>query len=114
MAKHLALLRGINVGGKNKLPMAKLIALFEELGCEDVQTYIQSGNVVFEASAALANGLATKVASRIKKDFGLTVPVQLRSKSEVTRALRTHPLARGVDESDRKAALRRGRRRQKE
>ena len=68
---------GINVGGKNKLPMAKLVALFEELGCEDVQTYIQSGNVVFEASA------------------GLALPVQLRSAWELRRALRTHPLATG-------------------
>ncbi len=46
-AKHVALLRGINVGGKNKLPMKSLAALFTDAGCLNVETYIQSGNVVF-------------------------------------------------------------------
>ena len=48
--RYAALLRGINVGGKNKLPMPGLAALFAERGCTAVQTYIQSGNVVFQAS----------------------------------------------------------------
>ena len=43
----IALLRGINVGGKNRLPMKELAAMFVDAGCEDVRTYIQSGNVVF-------------------------------------------------------------------
>jgi uncharacterized protein (DUF1697 family) len=46
---YLALLRGINVGGKNKVPMAELKACFEELGCENVRTYIASGNVMYES-----------------------------------------------------------------
>ena len=46
---NVALLRGINVGGRNKLPMADLAAMFREEGCDDVRTYIQSGNVVFRA-----------------------------------------------------------------
>ncbi|MGH9388723.1 MAG: DUF1697 domain-containing protein, partial [Vicinamibacteria bacterium] len=50
----MALLRGINLGGKNRLPMKDLAAMFTEGGCESVATYIQSGNVVFEASPALA------------------------------------------------------------
>ena len=45
--KFVALLRGINVGGKNKVPMAELKACFEEVGCKNVQTYIASGNVIF-------------------------------------------------------------------
>ena len=49
--KHVALLRGINVGGNNKLPMKDLAAIFVAAGCKDVVTYIQSGNVVFDASA---------------------------------------------------------------
>ena len=51
---HIALLRGINVGGKNKLPMKDLAVMFTEAGCTDVRTYIQSGNVVFAADAELA------------------------------------------------------------
>ena len=46
--KYAALLRGINVGGKNMLPMKALAAIFEATGCKNVETYIQSGNVVFE------------------------------------------------------------------
>ena len=46
---NVALLRGINVGGKNRMPMKELVALFVDAGCEDVRTYIQSGNVLFRA-----------------------------------------------------------------
>lgn len=100
MAKsHVALVRGINVGGKNKLPMAKLVAIFEELGCAAVRSYIQSGNVVFEASPALAKTLPAKVAARIEHDLGLRIPVQLRSAAELRSALRAHPLqSRGTPE----------------
>ena len=51
---YLALLRGINVGGKNKVPMAELKACFEELGCENVRTYIASGNVMFKSRKSSA------------------------------------------------------------
>ena len=49
--KHVALLRGINVGGKNVLPMKDLAEMFADAGCTNVRTYIQSGNVIFEAPA---------------------------------------------------------------
>ena len=55
---YIALLRGINVGGNNKLPMKDLAALFERAGCQNVSTYIQSGNVVFRVEAKLAKNLA--------------------------------------------------------
>ncbi|MEO8874950.1 MAG: DUF1697 domain-containing protein, partial [Polyangiaceae bacterium] len=54
LPRFVALLRGINVGGRNMLPMKTLIGLFEKAGCSDVKTYIQSGNVVFSASPDLA------------------------------------------------------------
>jgi uncharacterized protein (DUF1697 family) len=91
--KHVALLRGINVGGKNKLPMATLRAIFEDLGCVDVATYIQSGNVVFEASAALAKQLPDRVAARIADDLGLTVPVVLRSATALRKIAAADPFA---------------------
>ena len=59
---NVALLRGINVGGKNKLPMADLAAMFREAGCDDVRTYIQSGNVVFRAGPALAGDIPSQQA----------------------------------------------------
>ncbi len=51
---HVALLRGINLGGRNKLPMSDLVAVFVAAGCSGVRSYIQSGNVVFRAPTALA------------------------------------------------------------
>ncbi len=64
---HVALLRGINVGGKNKLLMKELVAIFERAGCEEVRSYIQSGNVVFRAKTALAGRLPELVSCAIAK-----------------------------------------------
>jgi uncharacterized protein (DUF1697 family) len=83
MASYVALLRGINVGGKNKLLMKDLVALFERAGCTGVRNYIQSGNVVFGASPALAKGVAPQIEREIAKRFGLTVPVLLRTQREL-------------------------------
>ena len=52
MPTHVALLRGINVGGKNLLPMQHLARMFQDAGCDEVRTYIQSGNVIFKAGRA--------------------------------------------------------------
>jgi uncharacterized protein (DUF1697 family) len=90
--RYVALLRGINVGGKNRLPMARLVELFESLGCTGVRTYIQSGNVAFEASPALAKALPAQVAAAIERELGITVPVQLRRAAELRAALRAHAL----------------------
>ena len=86
---HVALLRGINVGGKNSLPMKELAAMFAEAGCEDVRTYIQSGNVVFRAAADVAARVPAQVAEAIKERRGLRVPVVTRTAAEL-RAVRDH------------------------
>lgn len=86
---HVALLRGVNVGGKNKLPMKALVALFEDLGCEAVRTYIQSGNVLFEAKST--EGLADRIAARIEADHGLRVPVVLRTAEALARIRDDNP-----------------------
>lgn len=86
---HVALLRGVNVGGKNKLPMKALVALFEDLGCEAVRTYIQSGNVLFEAKST--EGLADRIAARIEADHGLRVPVVLRTAEALARIRGDNP-----------------------
>ena len=96
---YVALMRGINVGGKNKLPMKDLAAIFTGLGCRNVRTYIQSGNVVFDAPAEVARKLASQVAANINKQFGLTVPVVLRDGEEMARVITGNPfLATGLDE----------------
>lgn len=90
---HIALLRGINVGGKNKLPMANLRAIFESLGCESVQTYIQSGNVLFNAKPALIKTLADNVSKQIKSELNLTVPVILRTANQLKKTIDACPFA---------------------
>lgn len=95
---YVALLRGINVGGKNKLPMADLVAIFAAAGCRDVRTYIQSGNVVFVANATTAKRVSAVVSNRIADDFELNVPVVTRSAAELSKAARSNPfLKQGVD-----------------
>lgn len=96
---RIALLRGLNVGGKNRLPMRALAATFEEAGCTRVRTYIQSGNVVFEAPAAVADGLATRVRVSIRERFAIDSPVILRSARELERIGQRHPFERpGTEE----------------
>jgi uncharacterized protein (DUF1697 family) len=75
---YLALLRGINVGGKNKVPMAELKACFEELGCENVRTYIASGNVMFESD---------KSSAELTEETQEAVPAKFRLDSELIRIL---------------------------
>ena len=96
--RHVALLRGINVGGKNLLPMKDLVVMFESAGCGDVATYIQSGNVVFSATAALAKKLPTTIEAELTKRFGHRVPLVMRSAAEISAAIASNPFAK--DDSD--------------
>jgi uncharacterized protein (DUF1697 family) len=94
----VALLRGINVSGKNMLPMKDLVAIFERAGCADVAHYIQSGNVVFKARASLAPRLSALVGTEIERRFGLRVPVVIRTGKEMQAIARDNPfLASGAD-----------------
>jgi uncharacterized protein (DUF1697 family) len=89
--RHVALLRGINVGGKNMLPMKELAGMFVAAGCRDVTTYIQSGNVVFSADAKVVAGLGSLIAARVKERFGLRVPVVLRTAAEINAVISGNP-----------------------
>ncbi len=92
--RYGALLRGVNVGGKNKLPMKDLAALFEHAGCTSVTTYIQSGNVVFTASAAIAKTLAPVISGAIESRFGYRIPVILRTAQQLASVIRDNPYLR--------------------
>jgi uncharacterized protein (DUF1697 family) len=89
----VALLRGINVGGRNRLPMANLRATLDAAGFGNVQTYIQSGNVVFDAPGATSDEaeLATAIGAAIDVACGLAVPVLVRSLGEIVRVAGSHP-----------------------
>lgn len=80
--RHVALLRGINVGGKNRLAMKDLTAAFVESGCDEVRTFIQSGNVVFSASRSVAAAVPDAVQRLIRDRHGLEVPVVTRSAAQ--------------------------------
>ena len=100
MEAHVALLRGINLAGRNRLPMKDLAAMFSNAGCESVATYIQSGNVVFRASPALARGIPERIEKAISKSFGYQVPVVTRTGAEMRRIVRANPFLRsGADEA---------------
>ena len=88
MKKYVLLLRGINVGGHHKLPMKDLRAILEALGCEDVQTYIQSGNVVLSAKTAPNE---TAIASAIEKQFGFPPRVLVVSGDKFTAIANANP-----------------------
>jgi len=87
---QVALLRGINVGGKNILPMKDLAKIFTDADCTNVRTYIQSGNVVFEAPAGAA-GIADAIQAKIEKRFGYKVPVILRTEDQLLKTIRENP-----------------------
>ncbi len=88
----VALLRGINVGGKNPLAMKDLVAKFEAAGCANVRTYINSGNVLFSASPTLAKGIPATVSKKIRDKFGLQVPIVLRTADELVAVTKDNPL----------------------
>ena len=93
-AIHVALFRGINVGGKNKLAMRDLVALFEKAGAEDVRSYIQSGNVLFRASAELVKALPTQLADQIAAKHGVRTSLTLRTGEELAAVVRDNPYLR--------------------
>jgi uncharacterized protein (DUF1697 family) len=92
---YVAMLRGINVAGKNKIKMPDLEALFVGLGHADVTTYIQSGNVVFTGPGRSTSAMASAIEKRIARDLGLDVGVVLRTKSELAKVIAANPFVPG-------------------
>ncbi|MFQ3229648.1 DUF1697 domain-containing protein [Reinekea sp.] len=88
---YIALLRGINVGGNNSLPMKGLSALLTDLGCTHIQTYIQSGNVVFKHNPVALASLATKITEAISKTYGFEPQVMLLKATDLHAAIRANP-----------------------
>ncbi|HVT11380.1 MAG TPA: DUF1697 domain-containing protein [Fimbriimonadaceae bacterium] len=94
---YVALLRGINVGGKNILPMKDLAALFVEAGCAEVRTYIQSGNVLFRADPDVAEDAPEIVSAMILERFQIRSPIILRDLHSVETVIAGNPyLKEGV------------------
>src|SRR3954453_6393784 len=93
MTRHIALLRGINVGGHNKVPMAGLRRALEDAGFADVKTYVQSGNVALSAAETSPAEVGRKVERAIEDAFGFDdVVVVVRSRDEVAALVEDDPL----------------------
>jgi uncharacterized protein (DUF1697 family) len=88
---HVALLRGVNLGGKNKLPMKELVLMFTEAGCHNVTTYIQSGNVIFSAVPAVAARIPALISAQIGKRFDFQTQIVLRTGEQLREIVSNNP-----------------------
>lgn len=95
--KYVAFLRGINVSGKNSIKMATLKAMFESLGFNNVETYIQSGNVIFEFKPCETASLEIKIKEEINKIFGFHIETIVRTKEELINIISNNPLLMEVN-----------------
>jgi uncharacterized protein (DUF1697 family) len=91
MNTYIALFRGINVGGKNILPMKDLVKILEDLGCEEIQTYIQSGNVVFRINQGNANKIAEEISLKILEKYSFEPKVWLLKSDDLHAAIDNNP-----------------------
>src|SRR5262245_61494907 len=96
MKRYVALLRGINVGGNRMLPMKELKAVLEKAGCMDVQTYIQSGNVVLSSTVADAARLAKRLATAIGATHGFEPRVLVLSGGDLQNAVDGNPFPEAI------------------
>lgn len=93
MTVYIALLRGINVGGKNIIKMADLKRVFESIGFCEVKTYIQSGNVLFKSND-VEESLCNKIEHEIEAVFGIAVKVILRTSTELEQIILNCPFSK--------------------
>jgi len=91
MQTYISILRGINVSGQKKIRMVELKSLYESLGFENVQSYVQSGNVVFDSEEQDAIKLRGTIEAQIESTFGFSVPVLIRTGDDFQRIIKSHP-----------------------
>ena len=100
MKTYVALFRGINVGGRNSLPMKELVSILETLGCQNIKTYIQSGNVVLQHEEKDTTLLASKIGAEVKKSRGFKPYVLLLESKEMEKAIAGNPFPEAESESN--------------
>ena len=97
MPVYISMLRGVNVGGHNRIKMDALRELYESLKLEDPRTFIQSGNVVFKTKEKNRSQLARKIQEAIERKFGCSPAVVLRTTAEMKKAIAANPFAGRCD-----------------
>lgn len=95
----VALLRGINLASRNRVAMADLRRVFEDAGCRDVRTYINSGNVVFAKQAKDRARLSRTLERAVETQLGVTAAVVLRTPAELRKVLDGHPFGRDTSKT---------------
>ncbi len=100
-SRQIALLRGVNVGGHNRVPMAHLRELLLDLGYEDVCTHLQSGNAVFTAGDVLPDVASQAIEGQLARSLGLGVRVLVRTAADLARVVHANPLPAAVAEPSR-------------
>lgn len=98
MKTWIVLLRGINVGGHNRLPMASLSQILESVGCQQVKTYIQSGNVVFKADVKSVTRFGEEIGRAIEEEHGFCPAIQLITVDELRQAIASNPYPQATSE----------------
>ena len=98
MQTWIALFRGINVGGHNILPMARLKNDLESLNLKNVRTYIQSGNVVFDSTAKTASSLSKRIARRIEERHGFRPQLIILDREHLQTAIESNPFPNAVSD----------------
>lgn len=93
MNTYVALLRGINVGGHKKVPMADLKKMMSGMGFDDVKTLLNSGNVVFLATSTSCIELEEQLEKELEKTFGFPVPAIVREGNDITQLVNSEPFA---------------------
>jgi len=94
MNTYIALLKGVNVGGKNRIKMASLIESFAGLGLRNCRSYIQCGNIVFETKAAANEALRRKIEKQLSKTFGNEAHVILKTVADLRSLVKQNPFKR--------------------
>lgn len=91
MNTYIALFRGINVGGKNLLPMKDLVAIFKSMNYANIQTYIQSGNVIFQSKDVVSKGCGVEIGKRVFETMGFAPKVLIITAAELQQAFANNP-----------------------
>lgn len=105
MTTYVALLRGINVSGQKLIKMDRLRSVFESMSFRQVQTYIQSGNVVFEAEEQATRELGRTIEARLLQEFGFEVAVVVRTIAELEALVQHHPFEKELAQEEGKLYL---------
>lgn len=94
MQTYIAFLRGINVGGHKLIKMQELVRIFGAVGCKNVRTYQQAGNVIFESRSASRKSLTKRIEAALVADLGYRVPIVVRSVLELRQTIKRSPFKR--------------------